>query len=157
MQLPFRSRFALPFSLAMLGACAIATPQPAYGCATCGCSLSTDAAMGYSAVPGWRASLQFDFIDQDQLRSGTSSISPAQVAAINDAGGNQEVEKQTLNRYFTAGLSYRPNADWNFNLLVPYIDRGHTTYGAATNPLTPDQISGVNVQSLGDIRFITSY
>ena len=94
--------------------------------------------MGYSAVAGWRASLQFDFINQNQLRSGTSSISSAQVAAINDAGGDQEVEKQTINRYITAGLSYRPNADWNFSLLLPYIDRSHTTYGAATNPLTPD-------------------
>lgn len=136
---------------------AVAVPQPAYACATCGCSLSTDAAMGYSAIPGWRASLQFDFIDQDQMRSGTSSISNAQVAAINDAGGNQEVEKQTINRYFTAGLSYRPNGDWNFTLLVPYVDRGHTTYGAAMNPLTPDQVSGASVDSLGDIRFITSY
>jgi len=150
-----RCRFVVP-ALAVL-AYIVAAPQPAYACATCGCSLSTDAAMGYSAVPGWRASLQFDYIDQDQLRSGTSSISPAQVAAINDAGGDQEVEKRTINRYFTAGLSYRPNADWNFNLLVPYIDRSHTTYGSAMNPLTPDLISGATVASLGDMRFIASY
>jgi hypothetical protein len=134
-----------------------AIPRPALACATCGCSLSTDAAMGYSDIPGWRASLEFDFINQDQLRSGTSSISNAQVAAINDAGGSQEVEKQTINRYITAGLSYRPNGDWNFNLLVPYIDRSHTTYGAAMNPLTPDKVSGASVDSLGDIRFIASY
>ena len=57
--------------------------------------------MGYSAEPGWRASFEFDFINQDQLRTGTSSISNSQVAAINDAGGSQEVEKQTINRYFT--------------------------------------------------------
>ena len=138
-------------------ALASAAPRPALACATCGCSLSADAAMGYSDVPGWRASLEFDFINQDQLRSGTSSVSNAQLAAINDAGGSQEVEKQTINRYITAGLSYRPDGDWNFNLLVPYIDRSHTTYGAAMNPLTPDKVSGASVDSLGDIRFITSY
>jgi hypothetical protein len=138
-------------------ALATAVPRPALACATCGCSLSTDAAMGYSDIAGWSASLEFDFINQDQLRSGTSSISNAQVAAINDAGGSQEVEKQTINRYITAGLSYRPNGEWNFNLLVPYIDRSHTTYGAAMNPLTPDKVSGATVDSLGDIRFITSY
>jgi hypothetical protein len=132
-------------------------PQTALACATCGCSLSTDAAMGYSDIPGWQASLEFDFINQDQLRSGTSSISNSQVAAVNDAGGSQEVEKQTINRYFTAGLSYRPNGEWNFNLLVPYIDRSHSTYGDAMNPLTPDKVSGASVDSLGDIRFITSY
>ncbi len=60
-------------------------PTIAVACATCGCSLSTDAAMGYSDVAGWRATFEFDFINQDQLRSGTSSISNQQVAAINDA------------------------------------------------------------------------
>jgi hypothetical protein len=132
-------------------------PISALACATCGCSLSSEAAMGYSATPGWRASLEFDFINQDQLRSGTGSISSAQVAAINDAGGSQEVEKQTINRYFTLGLNYIPDADWNFNLAIPFIDRGHTTYGEATNPLSPDQISGASVGSLGDMRFIASY
>jgi len=132
-------------------------PTVAVACATCGCSLSTDAAMGYSDVAGWRATFEFDFINQDQLRSGTNSISNSQVAAINDAGGNQEVEKQTINRYFTAGISYRPNGEWNFNLLLPYIDRSHSTYGASMNPLTPDKVSGASVDSLGDIRFVTSY
>ena len=113
--------------------------------------------MGYSDIAGWRATFEFDFINQDQLRSGTSSISNSQVAAINDAGGSQEVEKQTINRYFTAGISYRPNGEWNFNLLVPYIDRSHSTYGASMNPLTPDKVSSASVDSLGDIRFITSY
>jgi hypothetical protein len=129
----------------------------ALACATCGCSLSTDAAMGYSSAAGWRLSLQYDYIDQSQLRSGTGSISSARVAAINDAGGDQEVERSTINRYTTVSLSYRPNADWGFSLLVPYIDRSHSTYGAAANPLTPDQISAATVSSLGDIKLITSW
>ena len=129
----------------------------ALACATCGCSLSTDAAMGYSPTTGWRLNLQYDYINQDQLRTGTSRLSASQVAAVNDAGGNQEVEKDTTNRYITVGLSYTPNADWNFRLLVPYIDRGHTTYGASPNPLTPDLVSGVTVTGLGDIKLIASF
>jgi hypothetical protein len=140
-------------ALMVLAAC----PAGALACATCGCALSTAAALGYSAEPGWRASLEFDFINQDQLRSGTSSISNSQLAAINDAGGSQEVEKQTINRYFTFGLNYIPSPDWNLNLLVPFIDRSHDTYGDATNPLTQDKISGASVDSVGDIRIITSY
>ena len=132
-------------------------PTAAHACATCGCSLSTEAAMGYSATPGWRVNLQFDYINQDQYRTGTSSISNSQVAAINDAGGSQEVERQTINRYTTLGLNYNPSADWNLGLFLPYISRSHTTYGEATNPLTPDLISGASVSSLGDIRFIASY
>lgn len=129
----------------------------ALACATCGCSLSTDAAMGYSSAAGWRLNVQYDYINQSQLRSGTGSISSARVAAINDAGGDQEVERGTINRYTTVGLSYQPRADWGFSLLVPYIDRSHGTYGAATNPLTADQISAATVSSLGDIKFITSW
>jgi hypothetical protein len=156
--MPLRSRnAALVPLLATALAFAANMPQTAYACATCGCSLSADAAMGYSDQPGWRVSLEFDFINQNQLRSGTGSISSSQVAAINDAGGDQEVEKQTINRYLTLGLSYRPDGDWNFNLLVPYVDRSHDTYGAATNPLTPAQISGASVESVGDVRFIASY
>jgi hypothetical protein len=129
----------------------------ALACATCGCSLSTEAAMGYSATPGWRASLTFDFINQNQLRTGTHSLSDAEVAAINDAGGDQEVEKQTINRYLTFGINYIPNPDWNFNLQIPYVDRSHDTYGSSGNPLTPDAISGASVNSLGDVKFIASY
>src|SRR5271170_2319726 len=132
-------------------------PSVAFACATCGCSLSTDAAMGYSSDTGFRVSLQYDFIDQDQLRTDTSPINAAQVAAINNAGGNQEVEHQTINRYTTIGLSYSASADWNFKILVPYIDRSHTTYGSSSNPLSPDDISGSTLTGLGDIKVIASY
>jgi hypothetical protein len=138
-----------------LAACAV--PISALACATCGCSLSTDAAMGYSTDTGWRVSLEYDFINQNQLRIGSHSVSAAQLAAINDAGGDQEVEHQTINRYTTLGLSYSPSADWNLRLLVPYVDRGHSTEGSATNPITSDDLSGSTLKGLGDIRFITSY
>lgn len=132
-------------------------PTAAIACATCGCSLSTDAAMGYSADTGWHLSLQYDFINQNQLRIGTRSVSAAQIAAINDAGGAQEVEHETINRYTTLGIGYSPSPDWNVRLLVPYIDRGHSTYGQATNPITADQLSGSTIKGLGDVRFIASY
>jgi hypothetical protein len=143
------------FAALLLGAAA--APGSALACATCGCSLSTDAAMGYSTDTGWRASLQYDYLDQNQLRTGSHAVSSAQVAAINDAGGEQEVEHGTINRYTTFGLSYAPSVDWNLRLLVPYVDRGHSTYGTATNPITADQLSGSTITGLGDMRFIASY
>jgi hypothetical protein len=132
-------------------------PTTALACATCGCSLSSDAAMGYSTDTGWRISLQYDYLSQNQLRTGSSGLTPAQVAAINDAGGTQEVEHETINRYLTFGLSYSPTADWNIRVLVPYIDRGHSTYGFATNPITPADLSGSSITGLGDIRLIAAY
>lgn len=129
----------------------------AFACATCGCSLSTDAATGYTANGGWYANLEYNYINQNQLRSGKHSVPAAAVAAINDAGGDQEVEHSTINRYTTLGLTYAPNANWNIRLILPYIDRSHTTYGSATNPITPDQLSSATVHGLGDAKFLLSY
>ena len=62
---------ALLAALGLLGV----VPQRSYACASCGCTLSADAAMGYSAQPGWRLSVEYDYIDQSQLRSGTRAVS----------------------------------------------------------------------------------
>jgi Putative MetA-pathway of phenol degradation len=153
------SKKSLTLAGALL-ACAAGTALPvtAYACATCGCSLSTDAAMGYMSTAGWRLSLDYDYIPQNQLRSGASAVSPAQAAAINAAGGSQEVEHQTINRYVNLGISYSPNVNWNFSAIVPYIDRSHTTFGNATpDQLTPDNLSGASASGLGDIKLIGAY
>ena len=135
-----------------------AAPLAAHACATCGCALSSDAAMGYATSAGWRLSLEYDFINQNQLRNGRASVPASQVAAINDAGGDQEVEKGTINRYLTAGLTYSPSASWNVTALVPYIDRTHTTYGSATSDqLTPDNVSQARSNGLGDIKLIGAW
>ena len=132
-----------------VAALALCAPPRASACATCGCTLSADAAMGYSAAPGWRMSLEYDYINQDQLRSGTHTAS--------GVPNGQELEHDTLNRYFTTGLSYSPNSSWNVALLVPEVDRTHSTYGTfdSTQPL-PD-LSNSRSSSLGDVKLIGSY
>jgi hypothetical protein len=139
-------------------------PMMTWACATCGCTVNSDAAMGYSAASGWRINIEYTYIDQDELRAGTSTTGPEPVVnnPSNPALGGGEIEKQTINHYATLGVSYRPDADWNFNLLVPYVTRDHTTYGNQLQPYTPsetapDQVSGAHVSNLGDIRLIGSY
>lgn len=133
-------------------------------CASCGCTLSSDAATGYSALPGLRLTLEYDYISQDELRRGTHKVTPAEVVnnPTDPEQNGGEIEKQTINRYITAGLSYSPNANWNLSLLVPYVMRSHTTYGVQEQPYTPaetapDQISGARFSELGDIRVIGSW
>lgn len=137
----------------------LAGSNPVWGCAACGCSLSTDGAMGFATPPGFRLTLQLDYLNQDQLRSGTRTLTTAQVAALNTPapGQGQEVERQTINRCTTLGLIYAPGADWSFRLMVPYLDRSHSTYGSANNPVTPDQLSGATVTGLGDVRLTATY
>jgi len=136
---------ALPLLITTL----IEAPRPAYACASCGCTLSADAAMGYSSSAGWRMSVEYDYIHQDQLRSGTQTVS-----TVPDG---MELERETLNRYITAGLSYSPSSNWNVNLLVPYVVRTHSTYGEfdSTQPLP--ELSSSQSSSLGDVKLIGSY
>ena len=142
------SAFCAPALLAAL-ACALVWPQPAQACASCGCSLSADAAMGYSAIPGWRLSIEYDYINQDQLRSGTQTASGVPAGT--------ELEHETVNQYITAGLSYSPNSSWNLTLLLPYVVRSHSTYGEydPTQPLP--ELSHSFSSSIGDAKFIVSY
>src|SRR5579859_1619038 len=89
-------------------------PSVASACATCGCTLSTDAATGYSTTSGWRLNVDYTFIDQDQLRHGSSKASPQQVVEqpSDPSLGGGEIEKQTVNRYINLSATYRFNADW---------------------------------------------
>jgi hypothetical protein len=120
-----------------------------WACATCGCTLNADAALGYGSTPGWRVSLEYDYIHQDELRSGTSSV-----GGVPDG---QELEHDTLNRYLTVGVAYSPNQDWNIDLRIPYVIRSHSTYGTydSTEPLPP--LSDSRSSSLGDLKLIGSY
>jgi len=132
-------------ALAVLGV----LPQRSNACASCGCTLSADAAMGYSALPGWRLSVEYDYINQDQLRSGTQ--------AVTGVPAGTELEHQTINQYITTGLSYSPDSSWNLTLLIPYVIRSHSTYGDydPTQPLP--ELSRSFSSSIGDLKFIVSY
>ena len=60
----FRVRLAIFATLLSIGA------NQVLACAVCGCSLSSDAVTGYSTEPGWSIGVQYDYINQDQLRVG---------------------------------------------------------------------------------------
>ena len=128
---------------------ALLAPASAEACATCGCTLSSDAALGFGVLPGWRLSLEYDYINQDELRNGTR--------AVTTVPNGTELEHDTLNQYITAGVSYAPNFDWSFQLFAPYVVRSHSTYGTyeSSEPL-PD-LSYANFAKPGDVRLIANY
>ena len=130
-------------------ACLLPWPSWSWACASCGCSLSTDAATGYSATAGWRVNLEYDYIDQSQLRSGTR--------AVPGVPDGTELEHDTATQFYNLGIAYNPSADWNVTVRVPYVVRNHTTYGEfdSTQPLPP--LSESHSSSLGDIKLIGGY
>jgi hypothetical protein len=130
-------------------ACLSMLPTGTWACATCGCTLNAEAATGYSAEPGWRLSLEYDYIHQDELRSGTHAIS-----TVPDG---DELERDTLNRYYTLGVDYNPSADWSIGLRVPYVMRTHSTYGTLDTSEPLPSLSYSRSSSLGDIKVIGGY
>lgn len=141
-----------------------ALPLDAWACATCGCTVNADAVMGYTTATGWRMNIEYDYIDQDQLRSGMSPATPAQVvnSPSDPVLGGGEIEHDTINRYLRLGLNYQIDANWNFGASVPYILRDHSTFGEQQSPYStsetaPDELSFARVSNLGDAKLLASF
>ncbi|KIH83400.1 hypothetical protein [Pseudomonas batumici] len=136
-------------------------PHLALACASCGCTLSSDwDTLGISNSSGLKLDLRYDYLNQNQLRSGSHSISPGAASQISNNGNPQEVEKYTRNDYLTMGLDYSFNASWGVDLQVPYIFRSHSTLGTASDGVTPGDGGGQyssHTSSLGDIKVIGRY
>ena len=136
--------------LSSLLAAAFLTPQAAFGCASCGCSLSSMTAdwdsEGYSTSAGWKMDIIYNLIDQHQLRHGSSKISAQDVPI------GQELESYTHNNYITLGLDYDFNPNWGVTLRVPFIVRDHATLGEEH-----DEYDTSRSSSIGDMSLIAHY
>lgn len=133
----------------LIGAIALAAPITALACSTCGCTLNGDwDSQGLSAQPGLRIELRHDFLNQSQLRSGSSTVNRGAIVLP----AEREIEQQTINRYTTLGIDYSPTADWGINLQLPYINRTHSTIAAGDTAISGSQSHGI-----GDARLIVRY
>lgn len=133
----------------LMAAMFLACSDGTWACATCGCALNSDAATGYATTAGFRVNLQYDYIHQNELRSGTRGES--------GVATGDELEHQTLNRYFTLGVVYSPSSTWRVEAKLPYVVRDHSTFGAydPTVPLPP--LSTSRSSSFGDAKLLVSY
>lgn len=122
-------------------------PASTMACSSCGCTLSSDwVSQGINSAPGISVDLRYDFIDQTALRSGNDSTTAPVVP------GADEVEQRSTNRYTTATLGYNFNKVWGASLLLPYIDRSHSTIAPGDS-----DISTSHSRSLGDIKVVGHY
>jgi len=137
------------------------TPVRLLACASCGCTLSSDwGSLGFSTSYGFKVDFRYDYLNQDQLRSGTGSISASDASKISTDGDAQEVEKHTTNNYLTLGLEYNVRPSLGVNLQLPYIIRSHTTLGTASDGITGGDGGGQyhsDTYNLGDIKVIGRY
>jgi hypothetical protein len=119
-----------------------------FACASCGCSLSSDwGSQGLSSGPGLRVDLRYDYLNQNQVRKGTSKVGTWPVAG-------HEQELFTRNRYLTAGIDYSWSDDWGVTVQLPHIDRAHGTNGLAFDGT---DAGTSHTRSIGDIKVVGRY
>ena len=150
-------------SLWVATALAALPASQALACASCGCTLNSDwGTLATAGEPSWSVDLRYDVLDQNQLRSGTGTISPTTAAGVTNPTNGQpaEVERYTNNRYLTATLDYNQGDTWGVSLVVPYINRTHSTLGTGSDGATVGSGNGgydSGISGLGDVRLIARY
>jgi hypothetical protein len=126
------------FCLCLLFALCLFASAQVQACA-CGCGVFS---VGTSALlpqgEGGSAYLEYEFLNQTENWSGTSS-SPA---ALND-------DKNIRSDFYTAGLQYMFSRDWGLSLAVPYTDRLFITEDGGLQSFHHD--------ALGDVRLMAMY
>lgn len=146
------SRGPRRYATLALALSALAWVGQAQACATCGCTLSKDwLGPQLGSVSGWGVGVSYDFLDQNQMRTGRSNIDQATAETILNPPGHtgNEVELQTLSRVTTFSVDYN-TADWGVSVQVPFVNRYHTTLQDGTR-------AGYNFNqfdALGDARVL---
>jgi hypothetical protein len=96
-----------------------AASSAAASCGAAFCSVNTSwDVQGAWQEPGLRFDLRYEYINQDQPRSGRSKVPFGQLRRHHD-------EIETRNRNLIAGVDYTLDATWSFNAQLPLVHRGH--------------------------------
>lgn len=136
---------ALAVSGALLAAGAF---HPAHAsCSATFCSVNTQGeTQGVWTEPGLRLNLRYEYIDQDQLRSGAKKVEPAGIPGTED-------ELRTLNRNLQVGMDYAFSPAWAASVQVPVVQRDHRH----VHNDAPPEYEIWNLASLGDFRVSGRY
>ena len=131
----------LPIAIALA---AITATTPAFACASCGCTLTSDwLSQGLVAQPGTTVGLRYDYVPQTKLRTGSRDVSQAEKRLP----ASREIERYTYNQYATASLDRQFNSDWGVNVQVPVTYRPHSTFAESDTGASYSRAEGV-----GDVR-----
>src|SRR5262245_18631710 len=119
--------------------------------ASCGsafCSVNTawDLQTGLSS-PGMAVDLRYEYIKQDQPRTGTRKLSVGEVPRHHD-------EVYTKNSNWLGSFDYVFNADWAVNVVVPLVDREHFHIHNHRGARLPESWS---FDGQGDVRAVGRY
>lgn len=132
---------------AALMLCAAADAAVA-SCGSAFCLVNTNwGVQGLWNESGWRADLRFEYIDQDQPRTGTRDVAAGEIPRHHD-------EVRTINRNGFATLDYGISDALGVSLVVPWVNRTHDHVHNHMGEALPEHWS---FSELGDARVTARY
>ncbi|MEO8158761.1 MAG: hypothetical protein ABI648_13270 [Betaproteobacteria bacterium] len=136
------------FRITVTAALLVAAVDANAGCGAAFCSLNTNWSMqGVWTEPGARFDLRYEFVDQDQPRSGTQDVDVGQINRHHD-------EVRTINRNVIAGFDYTFDANWGAGVQLPVVDRSHEHIHNHMGGQIPEAWSFTQI---GDVRVVGRY
>jgi hypothetical protein len=133
-------------ALALLAAVVSGGAQASCGAAFCSVNSSWDLHGGL-AQPGMGLDLRYEYIHQDQPRSGSSKVGVGQIPKHHD-------EIYTKNRNLVGIFDYVFNADWAVSVTAPLVAREHQHIH---NHRGAKILDTWDFSGLGDVRAIGRY
>jgi hypothetical protein len=139
-----RSTLTALVAVAVSLACADAVAS----CGSAFCMVNTNwGVQGLWNEPGLRADLRYEYIDQDQPRTGTQDIAVGAMPRHHD-------EVRTVNRNLFATVDYGLSETIGFSLVVPWVDREHEHIH---NHHGEQILESWKFSDLGDMRLTARY
>jgi hypothetical protein len=118
------------------------------GCGSAFCSLNTNwSTQGAWTEAGGRFDLRYEFIDQDQPRSGTENVGVGEIPRHHD-------EVRTINRNYIPGFDYTFDAHWGVGVQLPVMDRSHEHIH---NHAGEQELESWSFTEIGDARVVGRY
>lgn len=141
-----RARVALGFMLCGGLALCLAFQQARASCGSAFCTVNSNWNLqGVAAEPGFRFDFRYEYINQDQPRSGRDKVAVGQVPQDHD-------EVKTINRNYIATLDYTVNDQWGVSATMPVSDRTH--FHIDNDSGTPEYW---HFTRMGDVRVLGRY
>ncbi len=118
------------------------------GCGATFCSINTDwDSQGVWSESGGRFDFRYEWSNQNQLRSGSNTVSPKGIVGATD-------EIKTRNHNIVATWDYNLTPSWGFSVSLPFVRRDHShIFNDAAGPTTEQW----NFSRLGDMRVLGRY
>ena len=141
------------YTAAIAAGIAVLASNPAVSsCGSSFCSANTSwDTQGLASDEGVRIDLRYSYSKANQLRAGSSKITP-----LAPSSSDTEIEdKRTINQVVNFDADYAINSSWNIALGVPLVMRDHThTFDSSVSGPFTQQAA---FTTLGDVRVVGKY